>query len=101
MPALPGDFELSDRQAGNILEKVALSEGVSYDQLRGVSGMLSYLYAIKSGESGSNWPEVKSVLEGFTPSDFEKSKTLVPESYAAPEALTEFDFKEFRELCER
>jgi len=95
MPSLPGDFELSDRQAGSILERIALADGVSYDQLRGVSGMLSYLFAIKTGESGSNWPEVQSVLEGFTPSDFEKSKSLVPESYAAPEALTELCFSKF------
>lgn len=43
MPALPGDFQLSGRQAAIVLEKVADSEGVSYEQLRGVSGMLSYL----------------------------------------------------------
>ena len=40
MPALPGDFELSSVQAGEILDKVGSTKGVSYDQLRGVSGML-------------------------------------------------------------
>ena len=44
MPALPGDFELSGKQAATILEKCAESkEGISYDQLRGVSGMLKIL----------------------------------------------------------
>ena len=49
MPSLPGDFQLSGRQAATILEKVAdrrHTVGVSYDQLRGVSGMLSYLQSI-------------------------------------------------------
>ena len=43
MPALPGDFELTGAQAAQILEKCAVAEGVSYDQVSGVSGMLKIL----------------------------------------------------------
>ena len=43
MPALPGDFDLTGPQAAQILEKCAVSDGVSYDQVRGVSGMLKIL----------------------------------------------------------
>jgi len=91
MPSLPGDFRLSDLQAGKLFLNIAQHD-ISYDQLRGVSGMLSYLYAIKTGKSGENFPEVKSVLEGYTEGDFKKSKTLIPESIPSPEMLRE-DFK--------
>lgn len=43
MPALPGDFELTGKQAATILEKCAEAKPVSYDQVRGVSGMLKIL----------------------------------------------------------
>ena len=46
MPALPGDFELSGKQAAIILEKCADTKDVSYDQLRGVSGMLKISYCL-------------------------------------------------------
>ena len=45
------------------------------------------VHALKTGIAGKNWDEVSDVLEGFHPSDFKKSKTLVPVSIPAPPAL--------------
>ena len=85
MPALPGDFTLSDRQAGTLFQRIAQrQEEISYDQLRGVSGCLSYLYSLKNGVSGTNFKSVKKVLEGWFPSDYGQSKELKPTSIPTP-----------------
>ena len=80
MPSQGDEFSLTGRQAANILEKVATSEGVSYDQVKGTSGMLSYLYCLKTGISKENWKEVRGVMEDFHPADYEKNRVLMPMS---------------------
>ena len=82
IPALPGEFNLTEKQAGVLFQKIAKhTDDISYDQLRGVSGVLSYLYAIKHGVSGTNFKTVKKVLEGWHPTDYGQSKTLPSEEF--------------------
>ena len=88
MPALPGEFNLTNKQAGRLFQKIAKhKKEISYDQLRGVSGCMSYLYSLKYGKSGDNFPLVKEVLEGYWPTDYGQSKVLKPESIPTPTAL--------------
>ena len=65
MPALPGDFSLSGKQAATLLEKCADTDGVTWDQLRAVSACLSYLHALSTGEDGTNWKEVQSMWDSL------------------------------------
>jgi hypothetical protein len=86
MPALPRDFRLSDLQAGKIIFRCA-QHSISYDQLRGISGMFSYLFSIATGQQGENFPEVKSVFSSYQQEDFQKTRSLIPESIPTPEKL--------------
>jgi len=99
MPALPGDFQLSDLQAGKIIFRCAHEDyghDISYDQLRGISGMFSYLFSIPTGQQGENYPEVKSVMEGYTKEDFTKKRTLIPTSIPSPESIKKAFTKPFQ-----
>ena len=42
MPAMRDEFGLTDRQAGEILDKMGTGKAISYESLKGVSGMLGY-----------------------------------------------------------
>ena len=98
MPALPGDFRLSDRQAGKIMERVSEWD-ISYDQFRGISGMFSHLFAIETGQQGGNYPEVKNVFGAFDKSDFEVFRSLIPTSIPQPSKLKTAFTKPFDEAC--
>ena len=87
MPALPGDFRLSDLQAGKILFRIAEEHSVSYDQFRGISGMFSYLFSISTGQQGTNYPEVKSVFSSYDKNDFQAMRSLMPQSIPTPAVL--------------
>lgn len=100
MPALPNEFSLSDKQAGTLFQKIAKhTEDISYDQLRGVSGLMSYLFSLKYGQAKENYPRVKKVLEGYSPEDFGQSKTLKPVSVPTPSALKKAFTTPYRVGC--
>ena len=86
MPAMHDEFSLSGRQAGILLEKLGRS-GISYEQLKGVSATLSYLYSLKTGKEEQNWEDVKEAMGSFLPKDFGKSKTNVPKVIPTAEKL--------------
>ena len=88
MPALPSEFELTNKQAGALFQKCAKhTSEISYDQLRGMSGVMSYLFNIKGGKAQANFPLVKKVLEGYDETDFGQTKTLKPTSIPSPKAI--------------
>ena len=93
MPSLPGDFHLTEKQAGTILEKVAEAKGTSYAQLRTVSSTLSYLYSIQTGEQGKNWESVRNQLASYDEKDFVRIRkslkpTVIPDLPALQKAFT-------------
>ena len=51
---------MTDKSAGEIIERVYLSKKVSIQQLKQVRHSLSYSYYLKTGKGGDNWPEVKA-----------------------------------------
>ena len=74
MPALPGDFTLSGKQAATLLEKCSEGKDITWDQLRAVSACLSYLHCIITGDDGSNFEEVQQMwasLQGSLPFSIE------------------------------
>ena len=86
MPAMHDEFELTNRQAGQILERLG-SSGISYEQLKGVSATLSYLFSLKTGKDKENYSDVKVAMEGFLPKDFHGVKNIVPTRIPSPEQL--------------
>jgi len=90
MPALPGDFVLTNLQAGKIFLRVMKHDNISYDQLKAVSGMFSYLYKIQHRGTGlKNFPEITSNFGDCREVDYNKSKSLTPESIPQPAKLRE------------
>lgn len=84
MPALPGEFVLTNLQAGKIFQRI-MNHAISYDQLKAISGMFSYLYKIQHRGTGlRNFPEVTSLFGDCSEAEYEKSKTLRPESIIKP-----------------
>jgi hypothetical protein len=65
MPALPGDFQLTGKQAATLMEKCAESKTVTWDQLRAISACLSYLHCILTGDSGTNFEEVQQMWDSL------------------------------------
>ena len=88
MPALPGDVQLSAKQAEIIMEKVCEAPGVSYPQIRGVSQVLSYMHCLVTGEAEGNWDEVTHMKQSYAPDDFEpQGKSQVPQVIPSPQAV--------------
>ena len=52
------ECQMTDKSAGEIIERVYLSKKVSVQQLKQVRHSLSYSYYLKTGTSEENWPEV-------------------------------------------
>ena len=84
------ECKMTDRIAGEIIEKVYLSRKATIFQLRQVRHTLSYSYYLKTGESEANWPEVHSQWKSF---DFEtlpkSTKSLRAVRIPTPENLKE------------
>ena len=59
------ECKMTDKMAGEIIERVYLSKKVALSQLRQVRHSLSYSYYLKKGISKDNWPEVKAQWDGF------------------------------------
>ena len=59
------ECQMTDRTAGEIIEKVYLSRKATESQLKQVRHSLSYSYYLQTGIGGDNWPEVKSQWRSF------------------------------------
>ena len=88
MPAMPDEFDLTNRQAGTILEKIGdmgTSLGtISYPQLKAVSAMLGYLWQLKSGKEKGNWSDVSKAMSSFRTKDFTTTRPLCPTKIPTP-----------------
>jgi len=56
---------MTDKIAGEIIERVYLSKKATLFQLRQVRHSLSYAYYLMTGNAGENWPEVKRQWDSF------------------------------------
>jgi len=59
------ECKMSDKMAGEVLERVYLSAKASLAQLKQVRHWLSYSYYLMTGNSEGNWPEVGLQWESF------------------------------------
>ena len=99
MPAMRDEFGLTDRQAGEILDKMGTGKAISYESLKGVSGMLGYLYQLKTGKEKENWPDVKIAMSSFLPKDFSVKKSMVPEKIPTPPQMKTVLTKDWTPAC--
>ena len=58
---------MTDKMAGEIIERVYISKKVTLPQLKQVRHSLSYSYYLMTGISEDNWPEVHAQWESFDP----------------------------------
>ena len=59
------ECKLSDKMAGEIIERVYLSKKVGLDQLKQVRHSMSYAHYLRTGVGGKNFPEVKAQWRSF------------------------------------
>ena len=68
------ECQMTDKAAGEIIEKVYESKLATLEQLKLVRHSLSYAYYLKTGTGGDNWPELKAQWRSFSPKTLPKSK---------------------------
>ena len=59
------ECKLTDKMAGQIIERVYTSKKVGIHQLRQVRHSFSYAYYLTTGKAGENYPEVKAQWQSF------------------------------------
>ena len=79
------ECQMTNRAAGEILERVYESSKVSERQLNQVRHSLSYSYYLKTGEGGSNWPEVGAQMRSFNIASLPKTRSLLPTRIPTPQ----------------
>ena len=79
------ECQMTNRAAGEILERVYESGKVSERQLNQVRHSLSYSYYLKTGEGGSNWPEVGAQMRSFNIASLPKTRSLLPTRIPTPQ----------------
>ena len=67
------ECQMTDKAAGEIIEKVYESKLATLEQLKLVRHSLSYAYYLKTGTGGDNWPELKAQWRSFSPKTLPKS----------------------------
>ena len=92
---------MTDRVAGEIIEKVYESNKVTIAQLAQVRHSMSYSYYLRTGEGGGNWPEVKAQWRSFRLADLPKTiRSLKPTRIPTPENLQAAFNKKWTPECE-
>ena len=64
--ATRNECQMTNKTAGEILERVYESGQVSAPQLKQVRHSMSYAYYLKKGKGGDNWPEVKAQWRSYS-----------------------------------
>ena len=91
---------MTNKAAGEILERVYESGEVSIDQLKQVRHSLSYSYYLATGNGGENWPEVDSQWRSFSLKDLPKpSKKVLPTKIPTPLNLREVSNRQWTPDC--
>ena len=79
------ECQMTDKIAGEIVERVYESKKVTIRQLMQVRHSLSYSYYLKTGTGGDNWPEVKSQWRSFKLASLPKTtRSLKPTRIPTP-----------------
>ena len=79
---------VTDKMAGEIIERVFESGKVGIDQLKQVRHSFSYAYYLTTGTGGDNYPEVKAQWRSFALKDLPAvRRPLVPTKIPIPENL--------------
>ena len=82
------ECKMTDKIAGEIVERVYDSRKVSVDQLKQVRHSLSYAYYLVTGKGGENFPEVGAQWRSFALKDLPKAKRpLKPTRIPTPQNL--------------
>ena len=82
------ECQMTDRIAGEIIEKCYESKKLGVEQLKQVRHSLSYSYYLKTGVVEDNWPEVKAQFKSFDLATLPKTKRpLKPTRIPTPENL--------------
>ena len=82
------ECQMTDKSAGEIIEKVYESKKVTIAQLMQVRHSLSYAYYLKTGTGGDNWPEVKAQWRSFRLASLPlTSRGLTPVRIPTPDNL--------------
>ena len=92
---------MTDRRAGEIIEKVYESKKVTIAQLAQVRHSMSYSYYLQTGIGGENWPEVKSQWRSFRLASLPKTvKPLKPTRIPTPQNLRVAFTTQWKPSCE-
>ena len=84
------ECKMTNRTAGEIVEKIYEAKRVTARQLLQVRHSMSYSYYLRTGEGGSNWPEVKAQWRSFKLASLPKTtKSLLPTQIPTPQNLKE------------
>ena len=82
------ECQMTNRTAGEIVDKLYESGKVTARQLKQVRHSLSYSYYLKTGNGGDNWPEVKAQFRSFNFADLPDSiRPLLPTRIPTPQNL--------------
>ena len=91
---------MTDKAAGEILERCYDSKVVTQDQLEQVRHSLSYSYYLKTGIGGDNWTEVKSQWRSYHLAGLPKTQRPVkPTRIPTPANLRKAFLKRWKEGC--
>ena len=92
---------MSDKAAGEIIERCFLSGKATLDQLKQVRHSFSYSYYLVTGKGGLNWPEVDAQWRCFLPAkDLPKSKRKVlPTKIPTPLNLKDSSQRQWTPNC--
>ena len=79
------ECKLTDKMAGEIIERVYESKKVGLDQLKQVRHSMSYAYYLTTGKGGENYNEVKAQWRSFSLKDLPKvRRPLLPTRIPTP-----------------
>ena len=82
------ECKVTDKRAGEIIERVYESKKGGLDQLKQVRHSMSYAYYLTTGKGGDNYPEVKAQWRSFSLKDLPGvRRPLLPTKIPIPENL--------------
>ena len=88
MFALPGDFHLTSRQAGQILYKCFKTGDFTITQLKQIKKTLAYAYMLDGGEPGGNYGHIPGIWEVVTEKECHpQRKHILPRRIPIPDDL--------------
>ena len=88
MFALPGEFKLTSRQAGQVLYKCYQSGKFTISQMKQIKKVLAYAWSLDGGEPGKNYPHIPGIWEIVMEKECHpQKKHILPTKIPLPEDL--------------